>query len=55
MITIDLDTMNASQLARLYNVIAELDQMGEEMGIVLQAGIANCGLVDFWREIMRQY
>lgn len=62
MITIDLDMLNTSQLAKLYNALADYSEgtiyyflRVPMLEAVLEAGIANAGLIDFWREIMRQY
>jgi hypothetical protein len=50
-ITIRLDTMNAEQLAALYHLSERSLQSQDAKMAILNAGIANCGELEFARYV----
>ena len=53
MITINLDYLNAEQLAKLYTVLMEA-HLYQAAQHVREAGIDNCGEAEFYAECQRQ-
>lgn len=52
MLTINLDSLNPTELAKLYVFFDKLGAgWGAQAGAVRDAGFANCGMEDFIKEV----